>query len=342
MRLVPFDNIREGMIVGQNMYGLNGEILARQGNELKDNYIKRLSQYNIPYMYIIDKYSEDIEVQCTVSSSVKNEAVQNLKKLYNAILNERGTYHDLMQNCLESIDKIVDDIIAEKVNLYDIFDIKLLENYKYQHPIAVTIISVIIGKTLSLNALELYRLGVGAFFHDVGQMFVPKDVLNKKDSYTDSDFALMRKHPEDGYRFAKDKFYLPMKSYLAILQHHERFDGSGYPHKKEGQSISLYGRIVAIADVFDALSSEKTYRPALNPSKAFKTVIEDSGKAFDPDLIRIFAQKVSPYPVGYTLSLADDKIAIVVKNYEGKPFNPTVRVIKENNKLLDKPYTIDL
>jgi HD-GYP domain-containing protein (c-di-GMP phosphodiesterase class II) len=342
MRLVQFKDLAEGMIVGQTIYGVNGEKLAEEGKIIKDTNIKRLKLYNIPYMYIIDKYSQDIEIECTISTSVKNDAVQNIKRLYSVLLKDQKNYHELMQDCLASIDKIVDSILSTKVNLYDIFDIKMLDIYRYQHPVAVTIISVIIGKSIGLNALELYRLAVGAFFHDIGQLFVPKEILNKRGIYTENDYKIMKTHPESGYRFAKDMLYLPTKSYLAILQHHERYDGTGYPSGRCGESISIYGRIVAIADVFDALSSEKSYRPALNPLQTFKTIVENTGKIFDPEFTRVFANKVSPYPIGYTLNISNERVAIVIKNYEGRPFNPTVKVIQEKSVLLDNPYIIDL
>ena len=152
----------------------------------------------------------------------------------------------------------------------------------------------------------------------------------------------MRKHPEDGYSFAKNKFYLPLKSYIAILQHHERYDGTGYPHQKSGENISLYGRIVAIADVFDAISSDKPYRKALSPTQAYKTILESTGKAFDPNIVKLFLKRVSPYPVGYTLNLPDEKVGIVIRNYEDKPFNPTIKIIKEKDSYLKEPYLIEL
>lgn len=343
MRLVEFSDLKTGMLIADDFYGLNGGILAKKGAQITDKYIQSLSQYEIPYLYILDEYAKDLGVQCTITSKIRNEATQNLKKFALAIRNRQTqNYHEYMQDCLSSIDRLTEDVIAEKIELYDVFDIKMIENYQYQQPVNVTVIALIIGKCLKLSSLEMYRLAIGAFFHDIGNMFIPEEVLFKNGKLTEAEYALIQTHAEDGYRFCKEEFNLPMRSYLAILQHHERYDGTGYPTKQKGEDISLYGRIVAIADVFDALSSRRRQRRALLPAQAFKIIIEGMGTSFDPKLVKAFADRVSPYPIGFTLKLEDGKVGIVIKNFQGKPFNPMVRIIEDKGNLLKEPYVITM
>lgn len=351
MRLIPLIDAKEGMIVAQTIYGVNGEVLVARGMQLKERAIEKLNSYLWKYIYINDAFSEGVEVKCTISMEVRNRAIQHIKALYLTIQSvhiENGAVpesyakvlHNQMQSCLGSIDQILDDIITENISLVDLFDVKLLENYKYAHSVNVCIISLVLGKALSMNAYDLYKLGVGAFFHDMGQMFIPSDVLSKEDTFTEKDMLTMQEHPVLGHRYAKDQFNLPTMSYLAILQHHERFDGTGYPHRKVGNDISLFGRIVAVADVFDALTAAKRYREALTPVGAFKHLISNSGKAFDPKLIKLFISKVSPYPIGFTITLEDKNTeGIVIENFENDPFHPKIRIFKEKGVLLDQPYT---
>lgn len=350
MRLVSLSEAQEDMIIAQTIYGLNGEVLIKGGSNLKKRAIEKLEQLFCKYIYINDEYSNDVEIKCTISLEVRNKAIQNIKALYLTIQSantEDGieldgyakVLHNQMQSCLGSIDEILDDIITENISLVDLFDVKLLENYKYAHSVNVCIIALVLGKALELNSYDLYKLGVGAFFHDMGQMFIPPHVLNKEDIYTDADKLIMQQHVILGHRYAKDHFNLPTKSYLAILQHHERYDGTGYPHQKAGDEISLFGRIVAIADVFDALTAHKKYREALTPVGAFKHLINNSGKAFDPKLIKLFISKVSPYPIGFTLNLDEKTEGIVIENFEDDPFHPRIRIFKENGCYLDEPYT---
>lgn len=349
MRLIPIEEAEEGMLIGQTIYGVSGEVLVSQGTKINSKFIERLKNTYWQYIYIEDEYSKNVEIKCTISTETRNMAIQFIKALYLTIQKanknelEMHKYlkvlHNQMQSCLGSIDTILDDIISQNITLVDFFDVKHLEIYKYAHSVNVCIISLVLGKALGLNAYDLYKLGVGAFFHDMGQMFIPLEVLNKEEKYTDADYKIMNQHTELGYRYAKDQFNLPTTSYLAILQHHERFDGTGYPHKKAGDEISLFGRIVAVADVFDALTSPKKYREAMSPVEAFKYLINNSGKAFDPKIVKLFISKVSPYPIGFTLNIEKDTEAIVVENYEDKPFNPKVLIFKEKGEILSEPYT---
>lgn len=349
LRLIPITEAEEGMIIGQTIYGANGEIFVSKGTKINTKYIERLINAYWQYIYIDDEYSENVEIKCTISTETRNMAIQFIKALYLTIQKanknelEMNKYskvlHNQMQSCLGSIDTILDDIISENITLVDVFDVKHIENYKYAHSVNVCIISLVLGKAIGLNAYDLYKLGVGAFFHDMGQMFIPLEVLNKEEMYTDADYRIMNQHTELGYRYAKDQFNLPTTSYLAILQHHERYDGTGYPQKKAGEDISLFGRIVAVADVFDALTSPKKYREAMMPVDAFKYLITNSGKAFDPKIVKLFVSKVSPYPIGFSLNMENDTEAIVVENYEDKPFNPKVLIFKEEGEILAQPYT---
>ncbi len=348
LRLISLSEAEEGMLVGQTIYGANGEIMVKEGSKLSDRVVLKLKESYWEYLYIDDEYSKDVEIKGAISNEVRNKAIQLIKALYitiqKATKDEKGLnlydkiLHNQMQSCLGSIDDILNDIISYDISLVDFFDVKMLENYKYAHSVNVSVISLVLGKALGLNAYDLYKLGVGAFFHDMGQMFIPDNVLNKDDVYTEADYKIMNQHAELGYRYAKDNFNLPTTSYLAILQHHERFDGTGYPNQKIGEEISLFGRIVAVADVFDALTSPKKYREAMSPVLAFKHLINNSGKAFDPKIVKLFVSKVSPYPIGFSLTMAEGMEAIVIENFEDNPFNPKVRVFKENNKILSNPY----
>jgi HD-GYP domain-containing protein (c-di-GMP phosphodiesterase class II) len=163
-------------------------------------------------------------------------------------------------------------------------------------------------------------------------------VLDKETTYTEEDFALMKKHPELGYRYARDNFELPTRSFLAILQHHERYDGTGYPLGKKGEEINEFARIVAVADVYDALTSDKPYRKPMMPVAAFKHIISNNKKAFDPRIVKLFFDKVSPYPIGFTVHLPDGRDVIVAENIEGQPLYPKVKVIAYKGVKLEQPY----
>ena len=144
-----------------------------------------------------------------------------------------------------------------------------------------------------------------------------------------------------GYKYIRDRFKLPTISHGAILEHHERYDGTGYPANKCGEDITFFGRIVAIADVYDALTSRRPYRKAMNPADSLEYIMGNSGTAFDSDLVEVFVHKIAPYPVGTTVVLSNGYIGIVLENYELLSLRPKIRVFKIGNKEVT-PFEINL
>jgi len=348
MRLLALEDLKEEMTVAQPIYGINGEILVKEKGQLNQNTLKKLQDMGWNYLYVDDEFSKDIEAKCAISPKVRSEAITNIRKLYLAIaatydkdieaMKKRNDLQVSMKKCLTSIDKLLEDIITGSISLVDVYDVKMIQNYKYAHSVNVCIISLVIGQSLGFGYKDLYELGVGAFFHDMGQMFIPDSVLEKQTTYTEEDFEMMKKHPELGYRYARDNFELPTRSFLAILQHHERYDGTGYPLGKKGEEINEFARIVAVADVYDALTSDKPYRKPMMPVAAFKHIISNNKKAFDPKIVKLFFDKVSPYPIGFTLHLPDGRDVIVAENIEGQPLYPKVKVISYKGLMLEQPY----
>ncbi len=200
--------------------------------------------------------------------------------------------------------------------LVNMIDLKVFDDYTYSHSVNVAVLSIIIGVTMGLGRKELTKLGLGALLHDIGKVFIDKDIVNKPGKLTDEEFSSMKMHSKLGYDYVRDRFQLPVKSYVAVLDHHERYDGSGYPNSKKGDEISDFGKMIALADVYDALTSERPYRKALPPSEAMEYIMGNSQVHFDPELVKVFSRKVAPYPVGTLVKLSNGMTGLVVENYE--------------------------
>ena len=187
----------------------------------------------------------------------------------------------------------------------------------------------------------LIRLGLGAIMHDIGKVFIDKKILNKPGKLTVEEFNVIKKHSELGYEYIRERFSLPAMSSRAVVDHHEKYDGSGYPNGRKKDDISVFGRIIAVSDVYDALSSERYYRPAVNPSESMEYIMSGSGTLFDPKIVELFLRKIAPYPVGTMVRLSNNWIAIVVENYEAVCLRPKVRVVKQDDKNVT-PFDISL
>ena len=341
MRFVPLSDVQEGMALGRTLYGANGEILLSKGTVLKDKFIRRIHDLQYNGIYIEDDVSEGMDINELVDPEVKQKAVKVMKTAFHRI--EKGLNHtETSKKEIQAIvDTILEDIMSNKDIIVNIIDLKMYDDYTFHHSTNVAILATVLGIACKLNKKDLYELCMAGILHDIGKVTVPDHILNKKEKLTDEEWQEMQKHAENGYRILKEKFQLPTKAYIGVLQHHERYDGTGYPHGKKGRDISLFGRILNIADVYDALTSDRPYRKGWPPAEALEFLMGNGGVHFDPHLVQIFYQKISPYPVGTVVCLSNNKKGIVKKNCEGLGLRPLVRIIQEDNQKVS-PYDIDL
>ena len=229
---------------------------------------------------------------------------------------------------------IILEIPNNKNIMVNMIDIKTFDDYMYSHSVNVAVLSSVIGIALHLDTKKIERLTAAALLHDIGKVFIPKDILNKENSMTEEELALIKSHPEKGYRYIKQYYNIPVTTYVGILQHHERFDGNGYPDGKKRMRISKFARIICICDSYDNLVTERPNQKAYLPSDAIEYIMANNGQIFDPKLVKIFLKKVAPYPLGTVLRLSNGESVIVIENNQYCSIRPKVRNL-ENNKIYD-------
>jgi HD-GYP domain-containing protein (c-di-GMP phosphodiesterase class II) len=191
------------------------------------------------------------------------------------------------------------------------------------------------------NKDQLCDLGFAAILHDIGKVFVKKEILSKESALDDAEFEEMKHHPSLGYDYIKKVSKVSNASKIGILHHHEKFGGGGYPDNLMEEAISLYGRIIAIADVYDAMTSDRPYRKGIIPSEVIEYIMGCSNTLFDPDLVNLFIRKIAPYPIGTTVNLSNGLTGIVVENYESFSMRPKLRIFR-NHGIEIPPYEISL
>jgi HD-GYP domain-containing protein (c-di-GMP phosphodiesterase class II) len=346
MRFVATSCLREGMVLAKTLYGLSNQVLLTAGTVLTKLYISRISVLKYSGVYVEDQLSKDIKVLDFVSDELRQKAVRGVKHIFiNSTLEDsRKKAVKVKKNFEETkefVENIVDEILDSKNLMVNMIDLKVFDEYTYYHSVSVTVLSIVLGVALRLSREELYKLGLAALLHDIGKIFVPLEVLNKAGKLTDEEFEIMKDHPASGYKYVKENYDVPVTSYIGILQHHEKYDGKGYPDKRVGQNISLFGRIISICDVYDALTSDRPYRRGMLPSEAMEYIMGGSGTFFDPKLVNMFVKKVAPYPVGSCVLLSNNIEGIVVENYEDFCMRPKIKAYKQNERDIE-PYEIDL
>jgi HD-GYP domain-containing protein (c-di-GMP phosphodiesterase class II) len=345
MRFVPTSCLRSGMRLCKTLYGKNNEVLLTTGTILTETYINRILLLKYNGVYIEDDLSKDIEVVNIISDELKQKAVRGIKDIFiqNSLNQPKGKQlkHCRIASTKLLVENIVEEILNNNKLMINMVDLKVFDEYTYYHSVNVTVLSIVLGVALNLNKEELHKLGLGALLHDIGKVFIPVEILNKPAKLTPDEFEVMKSHAEVGYKHVKENYDLPVKSYVGILQHHEKYDGNGYPDGKSGEQIYLFGRIISICDVYDALTSDRPYRKGMLPSEAMEYIMGGSSVLFDPNLVRIFMTKVAPYPVGMCVKLSNKYSGIVLENYENFCMRPRLRIYKKD-EIEVEPFELDL
>ncbi len=331
MRFIPTFCLREGLVLGKSIYNNLGGLLLKKGSEIKGPYIEKILELGFQGLYIDDDISKDIEIKNVISDELKLKSISKLKNMFMNIESNKSTDKDIKEIGYAAED-MVDELIANRDLMVNMVDIKSFDNYTFHHSVNVAVLSIIMGISLNLNKNELYKLAMGALLHDVGKVFINQDLLNKQEPLTGEEFKIMQSHSINGYRYVKSNFNVPVKSYIAVLDHHEKYDGTGYPNNKVGEDISLFGRIIAIADVYDALTSDRPYKKSSLPANVIEYIMGAPGSQFDFDLVNIFLKKVAAYPVGTCVKLNNGVIGIVVENYSDSSTRPKIRVLNSPSK----------
>ncbi|MDR1754054.1 MAG: HD-GYP domain-containing protein [Eubacterium sp.] len=345
MRYVPRNCIREGSLLARPVYGENGKVLLREGVKMSKTYIKRLAFYGIPGAFIEDTISLDLEIKSAVTEKVKASALRQLttafKNANDATSHEKADVN--AKALLETAEQIVENIISHKDVMLNLFDIKTYDNYTFFHCLNVAILSIAIGVALDYTQKDMVKLAFSALLHDIGKVFIDSKIINKKGRLNPEEMLKVFCHPKEGYDYVRKHFYSTISSVTArgILDHHERIDGSGYPNHLIGDKISTFGKIIAVADVYDALVSDRPYRQAVFPSEAIEYIMGSCGTFFDIKIVEAFKQKIVPFPVGTSVALSDGTVALVMENFEGYSQRPTVKVFMKNNEWID-PYILNL
>ncbi|MCK8818019.1 HD-GYP domain-containing protein [Natroniella sulfidigena] len=339
MRLVSVKNLKPDMVLAKSIYQGNRILLQADCQQLH-KYKNRLLDLGITEVYINDKKSEGIEIKHTIDREIREETKKVIKEVIEDITSQKRVN---IKKVKKSIVTIVNSILEDNTTLIHLTDIKTTDNYTFNHSLNVAILSVSLGQKLHYPKKRLTKLGIGAVLHDIGKIEIPIEVLNKPDQLTQEEFKLIKEHPTLGYQKLKDHYEISPLSRAAILNHHEKVNGTGYPEGLKGKDIHEFGRIVAITDVFDALTSNRCYRQRWPVHKAVNFLHEHSNTHFDQNLVNKFIDNIALYPNGTLVTLNTGQEAIVKEQNKQSPMKPIVRIISDQNKQELKTYrTIDL
>ena len=235
---------------------------------------------------------------------------------------------------------VVESVLRNARALASLSRLKSYDEYTFQHSVNVGVLAVSLGRRVGLGEEDLYKLSFGALLHDIGKMKIPDKILNKPGKLTPEEFEVMKKHTILGFKILANQKGVDEREILPPLEHHERVSGEGYPFGKRDGDISLFGRICAIVDVYDAITSDRVYHKGLTPYEALSRMYSWVDRDFDKKLFEIFVKTVGIYPVGSVVVLSNGMIGIVEKQNPNL-LKPVVKVVKVKGNFI-KPFSLDL
>ena len=320
------------MVIAEEVRSEFGGVLIPPGTKLNRKLIEQLKEMNLKEIKIkspkavkeelnkkeaaLEKYSRDLK-----------DFSEIYKKAYYMKKVDFKTVRSLSEEAME---------ISEYLDLEDILKItRDIDNYTYSHSLHVGILANKFGRWLHLSENQLYNLTTAALLHDIGKSRINKAILTKAEALTDEEYEEVKKHSQYGYQLLKKSKRFSKSIMAAVLTHHERCDGSGYPLGLKGKKIPLFGRIIGICDTFDAVTTERPYQKAVSPFSAVK-ILEENFSSFDHKLKSLFIEKIPYSLIGDRVELSSGETAKIVFINPVHPESPIVKVNNDYIDLIDK------
>ncbi|MBE3581431.1 MAG: HD-GYP domain-containing protein [Thermoanaerobacteraceae bacterium] len=341
MRKLPLDCLRPGMEVARPIYSAEGRVLLNKGVILKPYYIRRLRELGVPAVYVVDELVGEWEVQDVVGETTRLEAVKLVKEVMEASRRNRSAGNGLIASPGVSrvVENILDDLLRQREIMVNLVDIRAIDDYTFGHSVNVCILALITGITLGYRRPSLIQLGMGALFHDIGKTLIPFQILNKPGPLTPEEYQLVCHHCRYGFDILAGQENIAPEVAMVALEHHERYDGTGYPQGLRGEEIHEFAAITGIVDVYDALTADRVYRRAYLPHEAYEMLAGAGNFRHDYRLVRAFLFNIAAYPSGTLVQLNTGEIGVVLSTPRGQSYRPRVRLLynKDGGILKDKP-----
>ena len=338
MRLVSTSMLKSEMVLAKSIYYRDCLVL-REGQADVARFAESLSNMGIHYVYVEDKKSIGIEIQDAITEETRTTCKKIVRETIEQFTN--GNTIDVT-NMSEAINSIVDNVLQDPDIQVSLNDIYAADEYTYSHSVSTTVYALLMASRLGYNRLMLEKLAAGTLLHDLGKVLLDKKILFKECELTIEEFDYVKKHTTLGYEALKKCVGLTELSRLLSLQHHERMDATGYPMGVPAGDLHEFSRIVAIADVYDALTSDRCYRNRWSAIQAVNYLVECADTKFDTKLVSLFIQQIAVYPNGSMVRLSNKLIGIVKEQNRSMPFRPIVRVIADKKGKEIEMYEIDL
>lgn len=333
---ISFDELIEGMIFGDDVIDREGRLLVSKNTVLTKEIYERLKKFSSRKFFSMKVLPSQLNIKMVVkledgnikevpSSQLKmeytkerlvikekfDEMHKSIKQSFDA-LSRNNTSPEVKKELDKTVEDIKNNLSINIELLNEILDVKATDEYLYNHSLNVAVVANLIGKWMKLNQEDLDILILAGLVHDIGKLRVNPKILNKPGKLTDEEFAEMKKHPEYSYQMLMEMGYKDNAILKAVTFHHEKEDGTGYPFKISGDKISIHAKILAVADIFDAMTSNRVYKERVSPFKVLEMFQNQNFGKLDYKIIMIFIKRFTENYVGSEVILSNNQKARIV------------------------------
>lgn len=341
---IPVEKLKSGMIIGKSVEDSTGRHLIKPGTSLNEYAIKELRNSGIRSViirtgqenqkkgslstaaqYMVKQLRKSDPPTVTLDSTIKKRISKGIELIYQ---------NPESQEIARAASGITGDLIKAIENnnavALNINALKCSDEYTFKHSVDVAIIGMVIAKEQRKSSKEIFEIGMAGLLHDIGKTKVPPEILNKPARLTPEEFEIMKKHSAYSYELVSENNEIPIDVKIAMLQHHEKMDGSGYPYGATDEHIHRYAKILTVCDIYDALVTDRPYKSANSPREAVEILMSMTSE-LDMNALNSFMRMMILYPVDSTVQLSNGEMARVVQRNPNYLLRPVVVGVESGN-----------
>ncbi len=317
------DKLVEGDIAEEEIALAAGKAVVRVGERLTEDKIGLLKSLGIKWL-LVDTTHIDGDIKGILHENFVSNMKQDIEDIFTKVVEDGKIEYSKVEERAKTLSKNIMDNYGDYI-VPVMAILKNLDEYTYTHEVNVAILSTLMGIELGLKEETMHTLATSALIHDVGKLMVPQEILNARRKLSNLEFTEVKKHVVYGKQICEESGLKDRAILAGIEEHHEKMDGTGYMRGLKNGSIDLFARIIAVADIYDALTSERPYKPGWTPYKAFSFILSIAGKHLDPRVVNGLIKVMGMYPAGTRLLLSNGREVVVVGIKRGYYTRPLVQ-----------------